>query len=104
MGLLLQATELRLAGNNAARGGNLEEAARLYTEALEQDPPYGKHMLLSNRSGVLLSLGRAEQAARDADESAAHAPPGFRNALIRQVHVSCIRVISGSNHLTLFWL
>lgn len=32
---LLQATELRLAGNAAARGGQLARAERLYTQALE---------------------------------------------------------------------
>lgn len=82
---MLQATELRLAGNGEARSGNLEKAARLYTSALELHPPYGRHLLLSNRSGVLLSLGRAEEAARDADEAAEIAPEGFRNAFVRQV-------------------
>ena len=81
----LQATELRLAGNGEARNGNLEKAARLYTSALELDPPHGRHLLLSNRSGVLLSLGKAVEAARDADEAADSAPEGFRNAFIRQV-------------------
>lgn len=65
--------------------GRLETAAELYTRALELDPPFGKHLLLSNRSGVLLSLGRAAEAARDADEASAVAPSGFKNSFIRQV-------------------
>lgn len=68
-----------------ARSGMLNEAAALYTEALNLDPPSGRHLLLSNRSGVLLSLGRTEEAAKDADEAAGLAPAGFRNAFIRQV-------------------
>ena len=81
----MQATELRLAGNAEARSGNSEQAVELYSRALELDPPSGKHLLLSNRSGVLLSTGRSKEAATDADEAANLAPVGFRNAYIRQV-------------------
>lgn len=46
---LLKATELRLAGNAAARSGDLKRACTLYTVGLELDPPGGRHLLLSNR-------------------------------------------------------
>lgn len=46
---LLKATELRLAGNAAARAGDLKRACSLYTVGLDLDPPGGRHLLLSNR-------------------------------------------------------
>ncbi|KAL4429988.1 hypothetical protein ABPG77_004358 [Micractinium sp. CCAP 211/92] len=82
---LLQATELRLAGNAAARGGQLARAERLYTQALELRPPAGRHLLLSNRSGVKLEMGDAEGALADANAAAQCAPASFTTAAIRQV-------------------
>ena len=80
----MQATKLRLAGNSEARMGNLHKAADLYTKGLALDPPHCRHLLLSNRSGVLLSLGQADAAARDAREAVQCAPAGFHTAVIRQ--------------------
>jgi tetratricopeptide (TPR) repeat protein len=82
---LLKATELRLAGNAAARSGDLKRACALYTVGLELDPPGGRHLLLSNRSGVRLELGDAEGALEDATAATECAPPGFTTAAIRQV-------------------
>lgn len=42
-------------------------------------------MLLSNRSGALLTLGDKLGALRDANEAASLAPPGFHTAYVRQV-------------------
>jgi hypothetical protein len=44
----------------------------------------GRHLLLSNRSGVRLELGDAEGALQDASAAAACAPPDFTTAVIRQ--------------------
>ncbi|EFN56786.1 hypothetical protein CHLNCDRAFT_59647 [Chlorella variabilis] len=82
---LLKATELRLAGNAAARGGDLQRAAQLYTRGIELQAPAGRHLLLSNRSGVRLELGDAEGALQDANAAAECAPPDFTTATIRQV-------------------
>jgi len=86
---LVEATKLRLAGNSEARMGNLQKAADLYTRGLDLDPPHCRHLLLSNRSGVLLSLGRAQEAAEDAREAVHTAPAGFHTAVIRQVEAQC---------------
>jgi tetratricopeptide (TPR) repeat protein len=83
--ILFQATKLRLAGNSEARMGNLQKAADLYYEGLALDPPHCRHLLLSNRSGVLLSLGKAQEAVEDAEEAVRIAPAGFQTAIIRQV-------------------
>ncbi len=80
-----QATKLRLAGNSEARMGNLQKAADLYSQGLALNPPNCRHLLLSNRSGVLLSLGQAQAAVEDAQEAVRIAPPGFHTAVIRQV-------------------
>ncbi|KAL4444073.1 hypothetical protein ABPG75_011810 [Micractinium tetrahymenae] len=82
---LLKATELRLAGNAAARDGQLARAAELYTQGLELQPSAGRHLLLSNRSGVRLEMGDAEGALDDANAAAACAPASFTTAAIRQV-------------------
>ncbi|PSC75352.1 tetratricopeptide repeat 1 [Micractinium conductrix] len=83
--VLLRATELRLAGNAAAVRGRLAQAAELYSRGLALEPPTGRHLLLSNRSGVRLELGDAEGALEDASAAAACCPPGFTTAAIRQV-------------------
>lgn len=121
--LLLKATEMRLAGNAAARGGNLKKALAYYTAGLELQvrcsrlllplcpvlrarppslctdllsqshphlapplqAPTGRHMLLSNRSGVRLELGDAEGALEDAAAAAALAPPDCSTTTIRCV-------------------
>lgn len=82
---LLRATELRLAGNAAAGDGRFARAAELYTQGLELQPPVGRHLLLSNRSGVRLEMGDVEGALADADAAAQCAPASFTTAAIRQV-------------------
>jgi hypothetical protein len=49
----VQATELRLAGNAEARGGNLARAVELYSAGLDAGAPRGRHLLLANRAGAL---------------------------------------------------
>ncbi|KAK9902104.1 hypothetical protein WJX75_004561 [Coccomyxa subellipsoidea] len=83
--VLLKATELRLAGNAEARGGDLRRAVELYTQGIDLRPPSGAHMLLSNRSGALLTLGDKSGALEDANAAASLAPPGFHTAYVRQV-------------------
>ena len=53
--MLVQATELRLAGNAEARSGNLARAVELYTAGLESGAPRGSHLLFANRAGTLPS-------------------------------------------------
>lgn len=53
--MLVQATELRLAGNAEARSGNLTRAVELYTAGLESGAPRGRHLLFANRAGALPS-------------------------------------------------
>lgn len=64
--------------------GNLQKAADLYSQGLALDPPHCRHLLLSNRSGVLLSLGNPQAAVEDAEEAVRIAPAGFQTAVIRQ--------------------
>lgn len=80
----MQATEMRLAGNAEARGGDLQRAVKLYTEGIEQNPPSGMHMLYSNRAGARLASGNKAGAINDANTAAAMSPEGFHTAYIRQ--------------------
>ncbi|WIA09397.1 hypothetical protein OEZ85_008803 [Tetradesmus obliquus] len=82
---LLRATELRLAGNMLAMGGDLDEAIDKYKQALAVDPPRGKHMLHSNLSAACLQAGRKEAALQHAREAVALAPKGFHMAHIRLI-------------------
>ena len=75
---------MRLQGNSSARDGEFEEAIEAYDAALELDVREGRHHVLSNRAGVLLGLGRNQEALRDAEEAVALSPPGFHNGLFRQ--------------------
>jgi tetratricopeptide (TPR) repeat protein len=98
----LQAIQARLAGNAAAVEGELEEALTRYGEALrclgvddddENDndnstlppPSLGAHLVRSNMSAALLQLGRAEEAARVAEQAERGAPPSFCTATVRRV-------------------
>lgn len=81
----VQATELRSAGVAEARAGNLPGAVNYFTQALEAQPPQGRHLILANRSASYRSLGQYAEAAADADGAVACAPPGFSTAYIRQV-------------------
>jgi hypothetical protein len=81
----LQATELRLAGNALAAGGELEAAISKYQEALALSPQKGQHMLYSNLSVAYLQLGRHEEALQAAKASVDLAPKGFHMAHVRYV-------------------
>jgi len=82
------AVAARLAGNEAARGGDLAGAMGHYSRGLAElegaAGPCGRHLLLANRAGVRLATGDAAGAAADADDAAACAPPGFAAARVRQ--------------------
>lgn len=81
---LLRATQLRIAGNAAAREGRLHHAIELYSEGLALGPPAGQHLLLSNRSGVRLAASDAAGALADAEAAAACSPRKFTTAAVRQ--------------------
>ncbi|XP_068241354.1 LON peptidase N-terminal domain and RING finger protein 3 [Palaemon carinicauda] len=57
--------KLRSKGNEAFKHEDFEQAVNLYAEAVDHAPK--DHLLLSNRSHVLHTLGRAEEALDDAD-------------------------------------
>lgn len=80
---VLKATELRLAGNMAAREGNHAKAIKLYTEGIHLKPQQGLHLLYSNRSGAHLASGNADEACRDAQKALDIAPLHFTTASIR---------------------
>jgi tetratricopeptide (TPR) repeat protein len=82
---MLQATELRLAGNALAGGGDLEGAISKYQEALDLQPSKGQHMLYSNLSAAYLQLGKHEAALQAAKASVDLAPKGFHMAHVRYV-------------------
>jgi hypothetical protein len=73
-----------------ARQGDLDAACASYTEALGLDTPYGRHLLLANRSGARLQLGDSRGALQDADAAAECGPPSFHTAIIRQVLLLCL--------------
>lgn len=68
-----------------ARQGDLDAACASYTEALGLDAPYGRHLLLANRSGARLQLGDSQGALQDANAATECGPPSFHTAVIRQV-------------------
>jgi len=73
-------------GNEAFKGGNYQQAAVFYTEALGLDSK--QHTLFSNRAACFLKLGRYQQAHEDALECTRLAPTfakgHFRLALALQ--------------------
>jgi hypothetical protein len=95
----LEAVRARLAGNAAAVDGQLDEALALYRGALrllgeegeEEDgkppPPasLGAHLVRSNMSAALLQMGRAEEAAAEAQRAERGAPRAFCTAAVRLV-------------------
>lgn len=81
---ILKCTELRLAGNSAAMNNDFSRALQLYTEALQMDPPHGRHMLLANRSAAYLANGDAHNALEDATAAVECCPDAFTTAGIRQ--------------------
>lgn len=83
----LQATTLRLRGNSHARDGEFREAIEAYDQALDLRVPNGRHLILSNRAGVLMALGKYQEALNDAEEAVNLSPPDFHNARFRQVRM-----------------
>ena len=75
-----------------ARQGDLDAACASYTEALGLDTPYGRHLLLANRSGARLQLSNSRGALQDAAAAAECGPPSFHTAVIRQVLSFCLDV------------
>ena len=96
----LQAVQARLAGNAAAVEGQFAEALVLYEQALrlvgcgdeEQEddgppppPSLGAHLVRSNMSAALLQMGRADEAAAEAERAERGAPKSFCTAVVRRV-------------------
>ena len=81
----MQATTLRLQGNTLASGGQFRDAIEAYNAALDLDIAEGRHLILANRAGVLLGLGKAAEALEDAQEASRICPADFHNATFRQV-------------------
>ncbi|KAL4537873.1 hypothetical protein Ndes2437B_g08968 [Nannochloris sp. 'desiccata'] len=82
--VVLKCTELRLAGNSAALNNDFPRAISLYTDALDLNPSYGCHLLLSNRSAARLASGDATGALVDATAAVECCPAEFSKAWIRQ--------------------
>lgn len=81
----IKATQLRLSGNELARGGDLHAAVSKYQQALEAEPEHGRHMLHSNLSAAHLQLGQATLALEHAQAAVQLAPKGFANAWVRLI-------------------
>eukprot|EP00197_Chlamydomonas_leiostraca_P011822 CAMPEP_0202885206 /NCGR_PEP_ID=MMETSP1391-20130828/41545_1 /ASSEMBLY_ACC=CAM_ASM_000867 /TAXON_ID=1034604 /ORGANISM="Chlamydomonas leiostraca, Strain SAG 11-49" /LENGTH=185 /DNA_ID=CAMNT_0049568449 /DNA_START=285 /DNA_END=842 /DNA_ORIENTATION=+ len=103
---IVQATQLRLAGNAAAGEGRFEEAEQAYTSALqllgEPTRPVsststssngaavkvragGAYLVLCNRAAVRLQLKRTHDALEDARAAVEQAPPSFVNGWVRLI-------------------
>lgn len=67
-----QANLLKDQGNAALSAGNLDEAVRLYTEAVTLDPE--NHVLYSNRSAAFAKAGKYSEALKDAEKTVAIKP------------------------------
>lgn len=85
---VVNATQLRLAGNALAREGDLSGAVASFTQALDLGVAAGRHLLFSNRAGARQALDQLELALEDADSAVACSPAGFHTAYIRQVEIS----------------
>ncbi|PNH08665.1 Protein STIP1 [Tetrabaena socialis] len=83
--VLLQATQLRLAGNAHAAQLEFRQAIESYTQALELKPPNGNHMLYTNRSAVYLQSGDKKASLDDARRAVGCAPKGFHAAHVRLI-------------------
>ena len=64
---LYQAAQLKDQGNAALAAGNLDEAVRLYSEALALDS--SNHVLFSNRSAAYAKAGKYMEALKDAEKT-----------------------------------
>lgn len=63
----MQAEQLKRQGNSALQEGNMEEAIRLYSEAIRLDPD--NHILYSNRSAAYARVQEYEKALEDAEKT-----------------------------------
>jgi len=63
----MQAEQLKRQGNTALQEGHMEEAIRLYSEAIRLDPD--NHILYSNRSAAYAKLQEYEKALEDAEKT-----------------------------------
>jgi len=63
----MQVEQLKRQGNSALQEGNMEEAIRLYSEAIHLDPD--NHILYSNRSAAYAKLQEYEKALEDAEKT-----------------------------------
>ena len=62
---MLQAEELKKKGNEALKKGDVDEAIKLYTEAIQLDP--SNHVLYSNRCAAYMKQEKFSQALEDAE-------------------------------------
>ncbi|CAD8153472.1 unnamed protein product [Paramecium octaurelia] len=63
---MLTAQQYKDLGNQAFKENKFEEAAKFYSQAIEQNP--NDHILYSNRSGSYASLSKYQEALTDADK------------------------------------
>lgn len=63
----MQVEQLKRQGNSALQEGNMEEAIRLYSEAIRLDPD--NHILYSNRSAAYAKLQEYKKALEDAEKT-----------------------------------
>jgi len=81
------ATQLRIAGNSAARSGDLSFAEEKYTEAIEMDVDGSLHLLFSNRSGVRARMDDLRGALSDALLAIQHSPSSYTTSYLRLIDV-----------------
>ena len=68
-----------------AREGDLKAAVRLFSQAIDVNPPQGLHLVYATRSAARRTLGDLPGAVSDADEAVRHSPPGQSTPYVRQV-------------------
>lgn len=79
----LQATQLKIQGNEAFNNDRLDEAIQLYSEAISLDP--NNHFLYSNRSAAYTKAEKYDHALRDAEKTVELEPSWVK---VRTTHLS----------------